>query len=433
MAAFRRMVPGLSANTSASREVLRREISLVASLLRQCSCVVLWFFVFSVACSVEVINGIGTVGKLCGLIAFALGFCAVLSTGHYRRLTLVHVFMAWFVFQEAITCFWSMDPFATVETSITFVQLLGSAWLVWELTDSQQRLKNLLNALVIGTIVPSLYTIANYSTNRQFAWERYSGAGFDVNDLGVLLAISIVWSIHLMSRAAKWTALLYWAQIGVVSFTILLTASRTATIAALVALAYIPFSSGQVIARKAVAYAVVAVALVGVLWISAPASSRIRLLSIVPEVVNGDLSGRTPVWKSGLKQFESHTFVGVGAGAFGKSVQESMKDEFVAHNTFLSVLVEGGIGCLCAFGSLCVLLLRWVLRMPSEQRNLWLFTVAVWMVGASTLTLEHHKITWLVFSLITAQAGILRKYKDCEHHSRVSDLVHHPAFVGARG
>jgi hypothetical protein len=38
--------------------------------------------------------------------------------------------------------------------------------------------------------------------------------------------------------------------------------------------------------------------------------------------------------------------------------------------------------------------------MKSLARKTWFVTLAVWAVGASTLTWEHRKPTWMIFALI---------------------------------
>jgi hypothetical protein len=45
--------------------------------------------------------------------------------------------------------------------------------------------------------------------------------------------------------------------------------------------------------------------------------------------------------------------------------------------------------------------------MPSLERAVWLSVMLTWTLGVMTLTWEHRKPTWVIFSLIAAQAGTL--------------------------
>jgi len=72
----------------------------------------------------------------------------------------------------------------------------------------------------------------------------------------------------------------------------------------------------------------------------------------------------------------------------------------VAHNSFLSVLVETGMVGLMLFGTLFVIAVVSTFYLPKLESNLWRTVLFIWFLGASALTYEHHKPTWLVLALI---------------------------------
>jgi O-antigen ligase len=75
---------------------------------------------------------------------------------------------------------------------------------------------------------------------------------------------------------------------------------------------------------------------------------------------------------------------------------------YVAHNTFLSVLVELGIVGALLLGGLLVSAFRSALRMPSLERCLWVALLLTWSVGVSSLTWEYRKPTWFLFGILAA-------------------------------
>jgi O-antigen ligase len=154
---------------------------------------------------------------------------------------------------------------------------------------------------------------------------------------------------------------------------------------------------------------VLAAALVSNLAPYAPAPQRTRLATIPHEMTRGTLHDRTRIWKAGLKAFRAHKrtlAVGVGAGAYPAAVRPwlGVPDlpgfQYVAHNTFLSVLVETGAFGFLLYGGLLAVLAGFVWIMPRPERALWAVALAVWATGVTTLTWEHYKPGWLIMSLI---------------------------------
>src|SRR6185436_14960972 len=118
----------------------------------------------------------------------------------------------------------------------------------------------------------------------------------------------------------------------------------------------------------------------------------------------GTLTHRTVIWAAGLQAFRDHAFLGVGAGAYGAAVLKAVDIPYVAHNTYLSVLVElGTVGGLLSVGLLASVV--WcAVRMRDLERRLWITLLVAWGAGVSSLTWEYRKPTWLLFGLLVAHA-----------------------------
>ena len=103
-------------------------------LLTSIAFALLFVFVFSIPLeNALVLPGIGTIGRLVGLAAFALGILAIVETGKVRSPSPVHLLMLAFVVWASLSYFWTVSPDDTVEEVLSYVQLLAMVWLVWEL------------------------------------------------------------------------------------------------------------------------------------------------------------------------------------------------------------------------------------------------------------------------------------------------------------
>src|SRR5581483_10849836 len=100
----------------------------------------------------------------------------------------------------------------------------------------------------------------------------------------------------------------------------------------------------------------------------------------------------------------THAWLGVGSSAHPAAVVTIIGRPLVAHNTFLSVLVELGIpGELLLFGLLgAAFFCAW--RMTGLERILWVISLVTWCIGVCGGTWEYRKTTWFLISLLVSHA-----------------------------
>jgi O-antigen ligase len=118
----------------------------------------------------------------------------------------------------------------------------------------------------------------------------------------------------------------------------------------------------------------------------------------------GTLTHRTVLWAAGLQVFRDHPFLGVGAGAYAPATVRMVDVPLIAHNTFLSVLVELGVLGAVLLTALLALLVYKAFQLPFFERRTWLALLTTWAVGASALSWENRKATWFLFGLLAAHA-----------------------------
>jgi len=227
------------------------------------------------------------------------------------------------------------------------------------------------------------------------------------------LDLSLPMSYYLTLRQKGPLRFVYYAQMLAAIGTVFLTVSRGGTFCMLIALSLIVWTLRTIPLRNRLVLAVMfAVAVVGAVTL-VPATSWTRLASAASEVSEGTLNSRTVLWKAGLHEFQNMPFGGVGAGAYPETSAKVIGRPWgfvpVAHNSFISVLVETGVIGFALFAVLLAMFFRQAARMPRITRAFWLTLLCVWTMGVCSLTWEYRKPTWLLFGLLAAHAMSLQR------------------------
>ena len=184
-------------------------------------------------------------------------------------------------------------------------------WLIWDACRTPLRQTRLMQFYVWGAVAASASTFLRYFQGRQTYYLRYTAPGFDPNDFGLILALSIPLALYLALRARGWERWCYRAAVLAVLSAVLLTASRTALIATFAAFTFALWTWREADRWQRIASALLLVLLLLGMFQFAPAPSRNRLATISNELTRGTLHNRTLIWKAGLKVLKSHPVVGV--------------------------------------------------------------------------------------------------------------------------
>ena len=375
----------------------------------------LWLLVFAMPWEDAVtIPGFGTSVRLIGMVTLGLGALAILERGRIRKPALGHLAMALFVVLAALSYLWSLFPEGTLIQVFSYIQLFTMVWLIWELAPGIQEQMHLMRAYVFGTFVSGIDTFYLFLSHQESVYQRYAGAKLDANDLGLIMALSIPMSYYLLIQNHGRMVWVYRVQLILAGTTILLTASRGATLATVVALAIVPLTQARLGGRQKVALLLTVILLIAGILYFVPETSWERLATVPTEFEQGTFTGRTIIWKAGWEIFRAHPFFGIGANAFRVMVSRELAEPIrmgeadpapPAHNTFLSVLVEQGVLGFAVFCGMLGALAVSLKGMPPFPQRLWVVSLAVWVVGVSSLTWEMRKPTWFFFGLLMAQCG----------------------------
>ncbi len=350
------------------------------------------------------IEGVGRLSRVVGLFAGTAWFLSVLVSGQIRRPRAFHYFVGLFVLWNILSVFWTIDLDRTIDRMQTYAQLGCMVLILWDLFDSQRAVRAGLQAYVLGSFASSLGIVFNFFHGDAFYTGRFTAAGLHVDDVGIILALSIPIAWHLATSGNHSGVLrqgLRTANFIVPAFAVMgicLSGTRAAVVAAAPALLFI--GASLVRFRPAVRLGL-ALAIVGVfvvVFTTAPWHSIERLGTIGEEVAQGDLNGRLNLWREGFSVFLERPFLGTGAYAYRTAIESGK----AAHNSLLSVLVETGLVGLALFVTCLALAFRSALKLPRWEAAFCITLLSVWLLGVSTLTWEHRKPTWLVLAFVTA-------------------------------
>ncbi len=370
----------------------------------------LCLFVFTIPIEkVIFVGSLGSIARTLGMVAFAAGALAALRRRSVRFPNLALLLAGAFAVWTGCTYFWSLSPSDTVRVTFTSLQLCAMAFLIWDLCRGPRLQKLLLAAYVAGAAVAAVNTLVRYAQGLQTYYQRYAATGFEPNDFGVTVALSIPMGLYLTRTtggAARWAAR---AAIVLAICGVYLSGSRTALIVTGLAFSYVALTWHAANARERISGLALFIVFIGGYFFFAPQHSRDRLSEIPEEITTGSLHNRKTIWKSGLVVWRDHPFLGIGAGAYPEAVRPELGvpalagHRYVAHNTFISVLVECGLIGFAVYGGMLCLLGLYTLVMRPEARALWMVMLLTWAAGVSTLTWEHRKPGWLIFALIMTE------------------------------
>lgn len=358
---------------------------------------------------IQLPGGVGTAAKLVGLTVGALWLVNVVVTGRLRKPDAFLGATCTFVLWNALSVLWSAAPRQSIVQVATMAQCLGFVCVLWDLYRTRAAILAGLQAYVLGIYVAVGSAAANYFSANPFYthYERFSPGLTHPDGFGFIVALGIPVAWYLAGPASttkpSWFRVVNYAYIPTAFVGIAFSGTRSAAIAAVPGMAFglASLTRLRLSARIAV-FVFLTAALFFLLPVLDPLKSFQRIGTIRAEVTEGDLQGRTNQWSEGLDAFSEHPVLGVGTDMY-RSVTSLGKE---AHNSFLSVLVQLGLIGFVLFGIILIIVVIYAFLHPRWDRNFWLAVLAVWAIGASTLTWEDRKTTWLFMGLVVASAAL---------------------------
>ncbi len=386
--------------------------------MRQLVRILLLLFAFAVPWeySLDLGEPVGNIARVLGLLVLAAAVPAILLTGRMRGpgvlQWLVLALFLWF----CCSYFWTIEQAVTLARLRGYFQVMMVVWLVWEFAETVEDFRDLLRAYVAGSWVLAILTVANLASPEVAGQIRFVAEGQDPNDVARFLDLGFPMAALLLDSELTTVGKLFsfgYLPVGLVG--VLLTASRSGFLAALVALA----GCGLLLVRSHVrgwlAGALALPAIAAGFWFLVPHETLERIITIPEQLQGGDLNYRLNIWQAGWQAFVQAPFFGSGAGTFVHAARLAPED--TAHNTLLSIGVEGGIVAVILAAAIVVVCARSVAEMRGPVRLALAAALLAWLVISFVATVEVSRTTWLLLALISvAERMELESPGELEHY-----------------
>jgi exopolysaccharide production protein ExoQ len=394
----------------------------------------LWTFVFAVPWeTVITLPGLAIVTRVTGMIAAVLALMAVVVSGRARPLKAFHVWAVLFVLWIACELMFFNTSWTKLPNKfLTFVQLLVVLWIAWEVAVTRKQQLGLLTAYVMGCYIAALDTLLVYR-RESAVLRRFAAGEADPNDLAMTLALGfpMAWYLGMTydRPLIRWLCRLY-IPVGLLG--IGLTGSRGGMVASIVGLSLIPWTLNRVSSRNR-ALALVLIMMSGVLAVRyVPTTLIERFASTQSDIEEGKVGGRLKLWVAGAKAFSYKPIVGYGVTSFKRAIDPYLYQQSqVAHNSYLSVLVEEGLVGLFLWMLMLSAAFFAILKLPLDERRFALVLFATLLITMLPLTWEDRKQVWVVLAMLVGlsqarvaeQAAMRRAAERARHHAAMSQFI----------
>jgi O-antigen ligase len=376
----------------------------------------LFLYVFTVSWDTVPLPVIGSVSRAAGLVAIAAALFTAVGNGRVRKPGAVLVCAIAFSGWSVLSLLWTISYQATVIRATTYVQLAASVWLMREFVRTREHVITLIAAFCLGLFVPLTDLLSNFLTGAAIGKgvTRFSGSELNADVLGLWVVIGMPMAWHMILHHRGIVRKLSVVYFAVAPLALLLTATRGAFLAGIVALTIVPITlSRQTLRTYVLAGALMTVGITAA-TLFVPTANWERILSIPAEITaGGTMTGRTNLWKGGLERFPERPITGYGAGAYGAVIGPSIRySNAMAHNVAIGLLVEEGIVGLAMFAAVLGACAWTVLLSPQPYKALWGVLLLTWCVSSMSINLEQMKLTWVLFGFIAAQNGLMTDVRD---------------------
>ena len=387
-------------------------------------------FLFTILSFLEVVNaGSGAVSfiKVAGLILFLSWFAAQATRSRREARSLlasspvITMAVVGFVSWSAISVAWAESSGTAIGSTSRFVLDALLFPIVFGAIRRREHFQWIVAAFVIGAVMSAVIGLL------ESGGARLAGGIGDPDGEAALLAAALMLDVGLIATVPRGSAAKSLAVLGalIMGLGLLDTGSRGGFVALAAVLVAGVLLGGRWRGRAAGLMLIAAIVTPLYLFVLAPSAA-------VQHLSSNSSSGRTDLWKVGLKMWEANPIAGVGSGNFAVAsihyVQQAgditradliVDVPHATHNTYLEIIDELGVPGFLMFlviviGSISAALraARIYERRGDTQFELMSRGVALGVIALLTadffITNEYEHLLWLLLALPPALLAVAR-------------------------
>jgi O-antigen ligase len=361
----------------------------------------LLLLVFSVPWATTVsLLGSASASRFLGYACAGPAVVAMLVEGRRHRWLDAHLLLAAWTAWVLLSLVWTIDTGLTLDRAGTAVSITALVLFSWEFLPGKEGALRLARAYAWGCWIPIVQLLwLQLVVHAKAIDNRLDIPGAQPNDVAYMLclALPLVWYLSLRAERFRW---LYWLQIPLALYAILLTGSRAGLVVGALACVLVPWTiiAGRPARAAGFLLALAVLLPVGIRLI--PERQASRLSTTGTELSSGTLNNRTVLWAAAYDIWAGDVINGVGAGASRVEIQKRTGFLLGAHNTPLSVAAELGVVGLSLFCLTFLAVFRRGLMTRGDDRRLVIVLAAVLIVGLQVRHWEYEKPLWVVVAVL---------------------------------
>ena len=276
-------------------------------------------------------------------------------------------------------------------------------------------LRKMIFALLGATVLLSLIALASHTDVSRIS----AGVTYDPNDLALLLLCVLPFAAFGFIEEKGIKKILLLLAVGLIIVSIIFTISRAGFVGLIAVGGIILIKTFRKKKVMAISF-LIACAAIFVFLAPSEYWERMSTMTNPEEDYNvTSYAGRIEVWKRGIKLIMEHPFTGVGIGEFAVAEGESHKEIggkwSAAHNSFIQIGAELGVGGLFFFILLIFYSLRRIRKLSFKDPKLLIYRDSVgvslvgYLVGSFFLSQAYSPILYLLVAMATALTCIVKK------------------------